>query len=355
MKNQIFWSKQGVFYRIINIFLQNLLILPVSALLSFLISLLFKSFIDIDSVLIIKIVFIILNIIWVIRNSIVKVENNAVIVRSLAGTKQIIEIDNITDLRVISYKELRNIVLNTKGVNPLITNCAVLLIPMGDFIAFKNKFGRTVTIGVWNTSGLYSLLREKSLQNLTGDEFPLTEKTTSVKTSGNSRGRWFHCFLKMPFKHHIVTYFKCFFATIVFPLFFSLFIPFLFKLADVSLNPVIWVLLFVIISVIKYLEIIRVMVDEGLKVIRLNLFYDSNKNVIKFDNISDLKMSVQNSEIEKVKKDKDKFVICTPYDKNNENEIIGFSLPNNIFVFLSVTESQDLYKTLEKAMKEKTD
>ena len=109
MKNNIFIAKQGLLLKLISILFQNLLILPVSLLLSFIISSVLLSYVSIASLTVFKLIFIILNIAWIIRNSLVKVQNDAITVRTIIGTKQTIEFDNISDLKQISFKELRNI------------------------------------------------------------------------------------------------------------------------------------------------------------------------------------------------------------------------------------------------------
>lgn len=74
------------------------------------------------------------------------------------GKRKTIELDGISSLKIIDYKELRNIVFSHSGNNPLISNSFAFLLPIGKFIMFKNKFGRDVIIGVWNYKRLYEFL-----------------------------------------------------------------------------------------------------------------------------------------------------------------------------------------------------
>lgn len=348
MQKHIYLAKQGLFFKIISVFLQNIIILPVSFLLSFFITSFVISFLNVDSVAVFIIILLFLNAVWIVRNSIVKVKNGTIIVRNFIGTKQIIEIDCISDLKLINYKELRNIIFNTKAIDPLITNCAEFLIPMDNFISFKNKYGRTVTIGVWNYHDLYSILKERNLLNPDESITDASEKPSLISSE-----KIFKCFIKMPVSCHISTYFKCFYSTIILPLFIALLIPWVLSLANVSLNPLIWILLFAAISIIRYIDCIKIVADENSKTIKLNLFNNNNKNVIKYKGIVDLYDSVSKSQIDDLKKDKSKTVICTPYYKNQN--VIGISLQNNIYVFLSVNKPHDLYAILENSISNKTD
>lgn len=343
MKNNIFIAKQGLLLKLISILFQNLLILPVSLLLSFIISSVLLSYVSIASLTVFKLIFIILNIAWIIRNSLVKVQNDAITVRTIIGTKQTIEFDNISDLKQISFKELRNIIFNTKSVDPLITNCAVFLIPMGKFLCFKNKFGRTVTIGVWNCDKLYSILCENTVQST--DE---KAEINSAKSQSISNSKTLKCFIKMSIGSHISTYFKCFYSTILFPLFIVLFISLAFGMADISVNMLVRLLLFAVISAVQYIQCIKVVVDGNSKTIRLNIFPSNNKNVIKIDNISNLKKGLSTPEADGLKKDKSRQVICTPYNKSND--IIEFALNNNTYVILSVDKPQELFEILQEAI-----
>ena len=101
MKKSVFLAKQGFSFKLISILIQNLIISPLLFIISFILTAIIIGFNNIETTLLLKIIFIILNIIWAIRNSLVVLVDNKIVVRNWIGTKQIIEIDNITDLRII--------------------------------------------------------------------------------------------------------------------------------------------------------------------------------------------------------------------------------------------------------------
>lgn len=223
--------------------------------LFFLLSLIVPYFIT-DSenvVLIFRIIFILFNILLLIRNSIVKVYSDRIILRDCIGAKKIIETENITFLRIISYKELKQMIFKTSSLNPLISNCSAFFIPMGKFITFKNKFNRDVVIGVWNYKKLYDILCEAEPSNT--DDSPVIIKETAEtveKPADNTRiieTSILKCLLKMPLKMHIVTFFRNFLDTLFLPTVITLYLMWLFNRADIYVNKCIWLIPFLLISV----------------------------------------------------------------------------------------------------------
>lgn len=348
MQKNIFFAKQGILFRFIGIVFQALLS-PVSLFISFILTTIIMGFCEIEFTLLFKIIFAILNVIWIIRNSLVVVSENRIVLRTWIGSKQIIELDNITDLKIISYKELRRVIFNTTSLNPLIANCMAFYIPAGNFITFKNKFGRDVVIGIWNYKKLYEFLNN-GLQSIPDNVADFSEKEISKNTKYNKsvkfdRKALYKFFLKMPLNMHIETFFKNFFKTIIYPLFIALFSVWLLSMADVSINKFIGVVLFFIVSIIQYYLTIRVVVDINSKVIKLNMFLSNEKNVIKYDNLFNLDCVHSADLSELLKTNKYDFYILTPYNPNS-NDIVKFELSNSTIVALSVNKPQKLYELL---------
>ena len=343
MKKSVFLAKQGFSFKLISILIQNLIISPLLFIISFILTAIIIGFNNIETTLLLKIIFIILNIIWAIRNSLVVLVDNKIVVRNWIGTKQIIEIDNITDLRIISYKELRHIIFNTTSLNPLISNCAAFFIPAGKFITFKNRFGRDVVVGVWNYKKMYEIINNGLLSDSVNEFVCLKqENNTNIKINSESL---YTFYLKMPLNMHIETFFRNFYKTILFPLFISLISMWLFSLSNVSVNKFICIALFFLASFYECYRVIRVVVNTELKIVKLNLFSTNNKNVIKYGTLYNLECTNSIKASEMLKNNKFRFCIATPYYPNGSDNIIKFELNNNIVV-LSVNKPQKLYDLL---------
>ena len=89
MKKSVFLAKQGFSFKLISILIQNLIISPLLFIISFILTAIIIGFNNIETTLLLKIIFIILNIIWAIRNSLVVLVDNKIVVRNWIGTKQI--------------------------------------------------------------------------------------------------------------------------------------------------------------------------------------------------------------------------------------------------------------------------
>ena len=102
-------------------------------------------------------------------------------------------------------------------------------------------------------------------------------------------------------------------------------------------------------SAVAYYRIISVRVDTGKAVIRLNLFDNGDKDVIRYNGLSNLGYVNDIAEIEQLKTDKSKFAIVTPYCENHIDKIVRFDLKNNISVAISVSDPETLYEVLSKS------
>lgn len=355
MKKQLMLAKQGVCFKIISILLQLIVAIPLFLLLSFIVSSVIIEITDSDStILIFKTVFILFNVLWFVRNSIVKIYSDKIVVRDWIGAKQIIVTENITSLKIIDYKELRKMMFDSSGTNPVITNAFVLVIPMGNFITFKNKFGRDVVIGVWQCDKLYEFLRNNLSENLSSESIQKQNNScvfSDAYSSYDEKSK-FICFVKMPFKYHFITYFKLFPETIIIPLFFCSYIGWRFDIKGV--NIFILLLIALALSFLIYYLNIRVVVDKKTKTIRLKIFLDRNKNVIKYNELRNLRFINFEKDITELNK-KSSFFISTPYFSKNINELIAFELPNDIGVILSVNKPDELYELLKKSLIFKAD
>lgn len=338
MKKQFMLAKQGLAFKLISIVLQLIVSVPLFLLLSFFVSaVIIEITASENTVLIYKIIFVLFNILWFIRNSIITVYNDKIIIRDWIGAKQIIDTVNITSLKMIDYKELRRMIFESSGTNPLITNAFAFIIPMGKFITFKNQFGRVVVIGIWNCNRLY-----KILQDNVSEVESAQKKNCNISNlhSTFDAEKRFICFVKMPFKYHLLTYLKLFPETIIIPLFFAGYLGWMLHISDVGvliLLPIAFAL-----SLFIYYRKIRIVVDAKSTTIRIKLFYNRNKSVIKYENIKNLHFINSKNDIAELK-EKSVFFINTPYSVKNVKELIAFELPNNISVLLSVNKPYELY------------
>lgn len=344
--NKFFLAKQGLLFKFISIIFQNLIISPVLVFISFIVTVVIVNFYSVEYTLILKIIFLLSNIFLIIRSSLLLLYNDKIIIRTWTGAKQVIEIDNISSLKIIDYRETRNIIFNTRKLNPLIANCMVFFIPMGKFITFKNKFGRDVVIGVWNCNKLYNLLNGNILNS--NIENASVEKNNKIDYDDTRKyGRQsLRCYVKMPLFSHIIFYFKHFSETIIVPGFIVLFLKWLMNANDIVSDNYIFIIIFAILSIFNYYNVIKVIVNPNLNTIRLHLFYNNNKNVIKYENLFDLKYVDSIETLNSLENDKSKFLICTPYCKNNISNLITFQLNNDIRVVLSLSKSHDIYQIL---------
>ena len=150
----------------------------------------------------------------------------------------------------------------------------------------------------------------------------------------------------MPFYEHLKVYFRHFYETLLLPLFIVLIAMGLFSIVNVNINKFVFIILFFLISLFRYYNIIRVVVDINSSIIKLNLFSGNDKNVIKCEELYNLNCENTIDAIENLKNNESKFVISTPYYKNSTDKVISFELKNDVTVALSVNKPQELYELL---------
>lgn len=364
---KLMMAKKGPLVRLVSLVMQIFVICPLLFLVLIIPTFAIADAANLeDKFLVFKIVFLLCNILYIIRNNIVEVYDNKIIMRLFLWDKKIVEFENISDLRIITYKELRTMIFNASSTDPLITNAFSFVIPMGNFVTFKNKFGRDVVIGVWSYKKLYQILNEHinvpirediENENLNASDTPSDNKKQDLKPNSeklyvsnrNNGSGVYNMFVKIPFSQYIKMFFKHFYATLLLPAFYSLFFGWQSENAEIGIPRFVWVILFIISSAVAYYRIIRVRVDTEKAVIRLNLFYNNDKNVIKYNGLSNLGYVNDIAEIEQLKTDKSKFAIVTPYCENHIDKIVRFDLKNNISVAISVSDPETLYEVLNEA------
>ena len=150
----------------------------------------------------------------------------------------------------------------------------------------------------------------------------------------------------MPLKDHIITYLKHLPETVLIPLIFLSFVFFSLNRIGIKINPFIFAVIFFISSSIAYYFIIRIIVDTESATLRLKLFNNNNKNIIKIDNINNLEYVDSASQFISGKNNS-KFIICTPYNNQNGSNLISFETSKNICVILSVNKPDKLYNILK--------
>lgn len=348
MKTKFLLSKQGVLFRFISTFFQCLFILPVSTLFSVIISIILITIFDVRFIYAIIVSLSVFNLFWIIYNSFIRVYDDRIVFRSWIGQRQTIELNHISELKIISSKELKSIIMQRTPVDPLITNAAVLMIPMGSFIAFKNSSDRDVVIGCWNVKKLYDLLSK----NIFIENEKINSDSGVIKNNNEmdvaKRPESFRCFVKMPIKGYILTFFAHFHETILLPLSMTLILMWLINFVSVEMNKFIFVFLGLLLSALEYYKILRVVVHPEKKIIKLNLFSENNKNVIKYSGLKklDIISKINVADLNGIYDS----IIYTPFCCKNKGQIISFETSNDNFVLLSVNETQKLYKVLDSEL-----
>lgn len=364
---KLMMAKKGPLVRLVSLVMQIVVICPLLFLVLIVPTFAIADAANFeDKFLVFKVVFLLCNILYIIRNNIVEVYDNKIIMRLFLWDKKIVDLEDISDLRIITYKELRTMMFNASSTDPLVTNALSLIIPMGNFVTFKNKFGRDVIIGVWSYKKLYQILNEHinvpvrediENENLNASDTPSDNKKQDLKPKSeklhvlNNGSGVYNMLVKMPLDEHIKMFFRYFYVTILAPLFYVLFFGWLCKHAEMEIGipRFVWAVLFFVGSAVAYYRIISVRVDTRKSVIRLNLFDNGDKDVIRYNGLSNLGYVNDIAEIEQLKTDKSKFAIVTPYCEKHIDKIVRFDLKNNISVAISVSDPETLYEVLNEA------
>lgn len=125
---KLMMAKKGPLVRLVSLVMQIFVICPLLFLVLIIPTFAIADAANLeDKFLVFKIVFLLCNILYIIRNNIVKIYDNKIIMRLFLWEKKIVEFENISDLRIITYKELRTMMFNASSTDPLITNAFSLL------------------------------------------------------------------------------------------------------------------------------------------------------------------------------------------------------------------------------------
>lgn len=338
---KIYFAKQNLVTLLFSVLCSSVIVIllsiPASIIIDFI---LIEKNIDFNIYKIFVAIFIVLLIIWQIFHSFVFIKEKSIYMGYYGFYKKV-DISDISSLRLLSSQCVRKIILQRKISKPIIVNCFTLIIPMGKFVVFKDKFGQDVIIGVWNYKKLYDFLLRNT--NRYDDENTAIdcnyETTCDIKIS---------CVLKMPFVEHLKTYFNHFISTILIPVFFSaIFSCLLFYAFEIHL--IFFALpIFMLLSVGEYFKIIQVLVDGESKLIKLHIFTESNYNTIYFNKITDLKYADSIDIIEKINQDEKQTIIQTPYSVYNINHLISFKTDYNVQLIFSINKHEQVYELLKQ-------
>ncbi len=318
-----------------------LLSIPVSVIVDFI---LIKKNIDFNIYKIFGAIFIALLIVWQIFHNFVFIKEKTIYMGYYGFYKKV-DISAISSLSILSSQCVRKIILQRKLSNPIIANCFALIVPMGKFVAFKDKFGQDVIIGVWNYKKFYDILFQNT------NKYDNTNTAVDFNYESKCDVK-FSCVLKMPFKEHLKTYFNHFILTIMMPIFFSaIFSCLLYCAFEIHYTFFAW-LIFILISAGEYFKIIQVVVDGENRLIKLSIFSTSNYNTIYFNKIANLKYVESIDEIEKINKCEEKIVVQTPYSVNHINSVIAFKTDYNVQLMLSINKYEQVYELLKRFAEE---
>ncbi len=334
----MFVSKTGIEYGLLSALLQFMLFSPVFLLFSLLITSIILLFCDFETMTVFWIVFYFFHVILFVRNRVVKITDNSILIRDLIGKKQNILFNDIISYEVLSSNNFRTLIRKSSSADPIKTNNFSLLLPVKNAVLMKSKYNRNVLICVWNSEKFFVALQShinKNEKETINDDFNIIHSGKSDK---------YVFYLKMPIRQHIVTYFKKCTETILLPLSYSLFAYFLFEISDITINVGWFIVMFGIISTAYYYKTMRIVVYRDKKIIRLNVFNDSNKNVIHYSNIKNINISNQES-IDYILKSRSDAIV-TPYFSNCNNNIITFEINCNIFVLISLNDVNKMSKIL---------
>lgn len=278
---KFFISKQGFGYSILCIIAQTMLFLPVNALVSFVVYSIILSKYNV-SIKVFVLCLIVLDLIWIIRNKIVIVENNKMVLRTFAGTKQVIDFENVSNLQIINSKTVKNKILKSTLVKPLVSNCASIFVPIGNVICFNDKTDRTIMVGVYNYIKLYNYL-EANVIDFKRKEISINDE--EHHTNSNIVEKYW---LSLSFREHIKNYFRNFIQTIVEPAAFSAI--FYYALRCTFEAKIITTVFFIVFSLFLYLKTLIVIYSEYDGVIRLNCFIKNQDNLINLKCIREIKL-----------------------------------------------------------------
>lgn len=328
MKYKLFLNKIG-FSVFAQLLVHNIvIILPISFSVSlFAIGLCDKDFFK--TVFIISAI--IQNILIGILSNLVVINDNIISIRPFFLKKQEIQLGGIYNIKILSNKEFKALLSKKSELDPIVSNCFSLIIPMNNVVHFKDKFGRDIALAVWNYKSLYAYI----------NKFKCIEKSPEVDFS-NKYHLTKSFFVKCPIVEYIKIYFKHFFTTIIIPLFYAGLVILCFKSSYIWLS----IVVFTIFSFLAFCRLIIFSVNNTSKYIVFSCFSNYDENNIKFDSIRNLHFVYSAEEITTTMKCGGN-VIATPYTPTKFNKMVGFDLDYDTHVYICSNKTDELYNLLE--------
>lgn len=342
MKKTIMLAKQGVSVKLLQLLLQFMFLVPLFFLISIIVTSVFSDYpINSRHDKIVRIViFAILNFIILLRNSLIVLKNNQLIIRDIGGGKQRINIDCIHNVEIITSKQLRKIILSRTSIDPLTTNCMSFIIPIGDSILFQDGFNRDIIVSVWNIQKLYNLLKMHEVGQSNN-----TDKTVREIDCGK-----INVFkIKADLKNGIKIYFNNWNSTIIMPLLYLIALFVILRLVNINLliSCFISFLLFVLISLSKYNNLLKIIVKQNNNItIKMNCYKNTQFGTLNFSTIKKLRFINSYDDFAEVLKYQK--LIKTPISYEDPNEIISFESDNGYIVLIKVEQSKELFNALKE-------
>ena len=124
---KVFFSKQGVLFRIIYSLFNMIIILPVSLSISFVLRFIIKDNGIAYYRLVFWLCFALINLAWIVRNSIIVFCDNKLIIRDIIGKKVVFDISLATKPTIITSQEYSKMLNARTGLQSIKSNCFYLL------------------------------------------------------------------------------------------------------------------------------------------------------------------------------------------------------------------------------------
>lgn len=331
----VFFSKQGVLFRIIYLLFNMTIFLPVSISISFVLRFVIKDNGLLYYRLAFWLCFALINMAWIIRNSLIVFRDNKLIIRDIIGKKIVFDISLATKPTIITSKEYSKMLNARTGLQSIKSNCFYLLSKKIKLIHFKDNLGRDVVIGAFAIEKLNELLQ--SVPSVKKAE-PISDISPDAR-----KGMVDQYYIKMPLINHITMYFMHWGNTVFLPAFIVSFYGCSLYISKIKINIFVYIVSFIIISLFYYSRIIRITVDRYNKIIRMRIFKDNDKNLINMETISHLAYN----EADNYTKESSKLVISTPGYSNLNSDKIHI-ITAYCDAELAVNNSRNLYDDLSE-------
>lgn len=280
--NSYSFSKQGFVFRIIYAFMQVLVFLPVSFILSEVISYCICSYSErINHNFAFRLAFFIINLLWVLRNSFIVLNDDTILLRDVIGRKKTIDVKDVSNIRIIESSECNKLILSKAESKSIVSNCSLFINPKSKLVSFEDNQGRTVIIGTWNINGLKELLSENEVN---------TECRNNNEINGKLSGKKVY-YLKMTFSDYVKWFALNFLSTLVMPAFIALVFILLTngRMNNAAIG-IMALLFFVIASLMAFFKALKVVLDKGNLCLTMDSYVKSNKDYISLKGIKNVEI-----------------------------------------------------------------